>query len=183
MAQGIHTASRFVPSPKNVQLPDAATSSLYPTKNVLINCNVQLRPSVRPVCKVSALHDNFAKNADYHNRTRYMQVGFMQGAKFKIEDHGNHGCRTREWYGAEYAKTPCRYIGFAKRNRREIVKPSRRIKCLDHQELLMMTLAPSLPNTPLSFALGLLSRPFLRLRKPSMPDGLSALGFCTSEEL
>ena len=49
--------------------------------------------------------------------------------------------------------------------------------------LLMMTRAPSLPNTPLSLALGLLSRPFLRLRNPSMPDGFSVWAFCTSAEL
>lgn len=51
------------------------------------------------------------------------------------------------------------------------------------QVLLMMTRAPSFPRTPLSLAFGLLSRPFLRLRKPSIPDGFSALGFCIREEL
>jgi hypothetical protein len=52
-----------------------------------------------------------------------------------------------------------------------------------HYVLLMMTRAPSLPSTPRSLALGLLSRPFLRLRKPSMPEGFSVGAFCTSAEL
>lgn len=40
------------------------------------------------------------------------------------------------------------------------------------QELLMTTLAPSFPSTPLSRAFGLRSRPFLRDKNPNMPDGL-----------
>lgn len=39
----------------------------------------------------------------------------------------------------------------------------------------MITLAPSLPRTPLSLGLGLLFLPFLLLRKPNMPLELSAL--------
>jgi len=44
-----------------------------------------------------------------------------------------------------------------------------------HHELLMTTLAPSLPSTPLSLALGLLSLPFFLDRNPSIPDGLFSL--------
>lgn len=93
------------------------------------------------------------------------------------------GTEGDKWYGAEYAKTPRRYMWGSKdqeENRQAVGYCEGR---MGHQVLLMTTLAPSLPSTPLSFALGLRSRPFLRLRKPSMPDGLSALGFCTSEEL
>lgn len=48
------------------------------------------------------------------------------------------------------------------------------------QPSLTTTLAPSLPNTPLSLAFGLLSRPFFLPRKASMPEGLSPRLNCSS---
>lgn len=78
---------------------------------------------------------------------------------------------------ARNAKTP-------RRNSRLENKSSCRAKSMGvGQVLLMMTRAPSFPSTPLSFAFGLLSRPFFRERNPSIPDGFSALGFWISEEL
>jgi hypothetical protein len=113
-------------------------------------------------------------------RVDLCQVHFMQnGSNSKMAAPMN--ANRAKWYGADYAKTPRRY----KRVRKCERKSSSRRAAVEasHQVLLMMTLAPSLPRTPLSFALGLLSRPFLRLRKPSMPEGFSALGFCMSREL